>query len=315
MDEDLRDLSEQYRAIVQASPLAIVALDRKGTVTLWNPSAESLFGWKAEEVLDRPLPFIPENKRDEHRSFRERDLRGENLRNVEIRRVRKDGSPVDLIVSTAALRDPSGAITGIMSLYMDITARKQAQAENAKLAAVVRSSNEAIMSFKLNGLIQSWNPGAERTFGYSAAEAIGRHVSLIGGPDKWREQNTILARIGAGAPVLQYETLRRHKDGRDIFISVNAGPIFGNDGEITGVVATAQDITQRKRAESALRQANAELMKVNRELEEFAYIASHDLREPLRMINIYTQMLIRRQPGTDNEQTREYARFVEEGVQ
>src|SRR5581483_2575993 len=140
MEQDLRDLSEQYRAIVQASPLAIIALDKAGLVTLWNPAAENLFGWTAREVLGRPLPFIPANKLAEHRGFRERDMRGDNLHNVEIRRVRKDGSYVDLIVSTAALRDDSSAIIGIMSLYMDITARRQAQAENAKLAAVVRSS-------------------------------------------------------------------------------------------------------------------------------------------------------------------------------
>lgn len=315
MEQDLRDLSEQYRAIVQASPLAIIALDRAGLVRLWNPAAENLFGWNAEEVLGSPLPFIPANKMAEHRAFRERDLRGDNLHNVEIRRVRKDGSSVDLTVSTAALRDDSGAIIGIMSLYMDITVRRQAQAENAKLAAVVRSSREAIMSFGLDGIIQSWNPGAERTFGYRAGEAIGRHVSIISAPDKYAEQHDILARIRAGEPLLEYETVRRHKDGHEVVVSVSAGPIIGKDGDIAGVVATAQDVTQRQRSDAALRQANEDLIKANRELEEFAYVASHDLREPLRMINIYTQMLVRRQLDPNNQQTREYAQYIEQGVQ
>src|SRR5581483_5288516 len=160
-----------------------------------------------------------------------------------------------------------------------------------------------------------WNPGAERTFGYSAAEAIGQHVSIIGAPEKRSEQDNILARIRAGEPLLEYETVRRHKDGHEVVISVSAGPIFGKDGEINGVVATAQDVTQRQRSDAALRQANEDLVKANRELEEFAYVASHDLREPLRMINIYTQMLIRRQFDPNNEQTREYAHYVEQGVQ
>ncbi len=192
MDDALPALSEQYHAIVQSSPVAIVALDRAGAVTLWNPAAEHLFGWTRDEVLGKPLPFIPEAKREEHRRFRDRDLRGDNLKNVEIKRVRKDGSSVDLNVSTAALRNGDGAVVGIMSLYVDVTARKN--------------------------------------------------------------------------------------------------------------------------AEAALRQANEDLIKANRELEEFAYVASHDLREPLRMINIYTEMLLKRHVSLQNAEAQECGRFIEQGV-
>ncbi|MBV9037001.1 MAG: PAS domain S-box protein, partial [Acidobacteriaceae bacterium] len=112
-----------------SSPLPIVVLTRNGDVTLWNPAAERLFGWKAEEVLGGPLPFIPEEKRAEHRAMRERDLSGEGLKDVEVRRVRKDGSYIDIRVSTALLRDKNNTVTGIVSLYVDLTEQKETARE------------------------------------------------------------------------------------------------------------------------------------------------------------------------------------------
>jgi PAS domain S-box-containing protein len=130
-ESELRNANESFRALITASPLPIAAFGRDGLITLWNPAAERVFGWTAAEVLGKPLPFIPAEKADEHRSMRERDLMGENFANREVRRHRKDGTPIDITVSTAPMRDDSGQITGIMSVYVDITEQKK-QAEEQR---------------------------------------------------------------------------------------------------------------------------------------------------------------------------------------
>ena len=128
-EETLRETTETLHALFQASPLAIIALDPDGNVTLWNKAAEQMFGWHESEVLGQFLPFVPEDNRDEHRLLRERVLRGEAFANIEVRRRKKDGSPIDISISTAPLRDVQGQVTGIMSVNTDITERKRAEEE------------------------------------------------------------------------------------------------------------------------------------------------------------------------------------------
>ena len=130
VDRARRQLAEAHEflhALVDSSPLPIIVFDTAGKITLWNPAAERVFGWRAEEVLGKPIPFIPEDKIEEHRAMRAQDLRGVGFTAREIRRRRKDGAPLDIHVSTAPLRDASGAIRAVMSVYLDITARKQAE--------------------------------------------------------------------------------------------------------------------------------------------------------------------------------------------
>ena len=126
LDSDsLRETKETLQALIVASPLPIVAFTRNGAITVWNPAAERVFGWSEAEVLGKPLPFIPEEKKGEHREMRDRDLRGETFTSREIRRRRKDGTPIDISVSTAAIHDVQGNIMGIMSVYVDITEQKK----------------------------------------------------------------------------------------------------------------------------------------------------------------------------------------------
>ncbi len=136
--EALRESNEALQALIQASPVAINVLDPEGNVKLWNPAAERMFGWREEEVLGRFLPYVSEENREEHRALRERVLQGEPFTGVEVRRRRKDGSPIDISVSTAPLRDAKGNITAIMSVNLDITERKRAEEEREKLEAQMR---------------------------------------------------------------------------------------------------------------------------------------------------------------------------------
>jgi len=132
-EESLRSSSDTLQALVNSSPLAIVTFDKDGNIGMWNPAAERMFGWKAEEAVGRPHPIVPEDKRGEFREFREVALGGGTFTGRELRRLRKDGSYIDISVSTAPLRDAAGSITSVMSIITDITGRKQAEEDRERL--------------------------------------------------------------------------------------------------------------------------------------------------------------------------------------
>ena len=175
---------------------------------------------------------------------------------------------------------------------------RQGEAQRSLLAAIIRSSDVAVMSKTLQGMVTSWNPEAERLFGYSAAEAIGQPMAMIYPPERLGEEAELLGRIGRGENVTRYETVRIRKDGTPIDVSVTLSPILDRFGQVIGASKIAHDITQRKALEDGLAESNlhltaamAELRRSNRELDEFAYIASHDLKEPLRGIHNYASFL------------------------
>jgi PAS domain S-box-containing protein len=176
----------------------------------------------------------------------------------------------------------------------------------AHLAAIVESSDDAIISKTLDGIITSWNSGAERVFGYPAAEAIGQPITILIPPDRLQEEPAIVERLKRGERVDHFETKRVTRDGRLLDISLTISPVKGADGTIVGASKVARDITMQKRAEKIIRESEvkfrnelerlvaertAELKKSNAELEQYAYIASHDLQEPLRKIQNFTELL------------------------
>src|SRR5262249_55273011 len=143
----------------------------------------------------------------------------------------------------------------------------------------------AIVSKSLDGVITSWNKSAERMFGYTASEAVGKTVAeLLIPPDRPQEEPDILARLRRGERVDHIETRRRRKDGSLLDVALTISPVRDPQGNIVGASKIARDITERKRAD-------AELIRANKDLEQFAYSASHDLQEPLRTIKIYSQLL------------------------
>jgi PAS domain S-box-containing protein len=152
----------------------------------------------------------------------------------------------------------------------------------AYLAAIVESSDDAIISKNLNGIITSWNRAAERIFGYTAAEAVGQSIMMIIPPERQAEEKTIIERLKAGQRIDHFETVRMAKDGSLINLSITISPIRGSKGEIIGASKVARDITAQKEAEARIAAYTKELERSNQELDDFAYIASHDLKEPLR---------------------------------
>lgn len=144
---ELLQAEEMREALVSSSPLPIIVLAATGEILLWNKAAELAFGWSAAEVLGGPLPFIPSERQEEHRAMRAQDLAGQGFTGREIRRKRKDGTWLDLSVSTAPLHDKAGAISGILSIYVDITSRKQAETELKRQARELARSNADLQQF------------------------------------------------------------------------------------------------------------------------------------------------------------------------
>jgi PAS domain S-box-containing protein len=184
-----------------------------------------------------------------------------------------------------------------------------------RLAAIVESSDDAIISKSLNGVIQSWNRGAQNIFGYTAEEMIGKHISVLAAPDRVDEIPEILARIARGERIEHYETKRRTKDGRILTVSLTVSPIRDASGAIVGASKIARDMSERDRHRQALEEANAALTQSNLDLQHFSYSASHDLREPLRIVSTYSEMLKRKFGGHLGELGDTYIRFMVDSAQ
>ncbi|MGD9762854.1 MAG: PAS domain S-box protein [Candidatus Binatia bacterium] len=253
---DLRD--GVLRALVDASPTAIVVIDADTTVSVWNPAAAQLFGWSPEEVVGRSLPIVPAEKLAECASMREAVARGERVSGVETYRLARDGSAVPVTISVGALAQAQ-APGGMVLIFEDLRQRKPAEHARAQLAAIVESSDDAIVGKTLEGIITSWNRGAERLFGYTADEMVGRSIMRIVPSERSQDVQTILAAMSRGERVEHFETERVCKDGRRISVSLTVSPIRDSAGRIIGASKIARDVTERKRVEGERRAALREL--------------------------------------------------------
>lgn len=316
-------------AIVESSDDVIISKDLNGIIRSWNRGAERIFGYTAEEIIGKPVTILAVPERiDEIPNILERIKQGERIDHYETQRRTKDGRVLTVSLTVSPIRTASGTIIGASKVARDITDYKRAAEYRERLAAIVESSDDAIISKDLNGIIRSWNKGAERIFGYTAEEIIGRPVTVLAVPERVEEIPNILARIQRGERVDHYETKRQTKDGRVLTISLTVSPIRDGSGTIIGASKVARDITALKQAEEerslllfesqlareALTRSNIELRRANEALEQFAFSASHDLKEPLRMVSIYCQMLQRKCRGKFDAEMDEYVQFAVDGA-
>ncbi len=191
---------------------------------------------------------------------------------------------------------------------------RRAEQNASLLASIVESSDDAIVSKNLEGIIMSWNQGAERLFGYTAAEVIGKSINMLIPPDHIEEEPRILARLRRGERVDHFETIRLRKDGSRLNISLTISPVKDAQGLVVGASKIARDITERVRQEQALQIANAALHQANADLQLFAYSASHDLQEPLRMLRVYSELLQKKFGGQLGQVGDEFIRHTVEGA-
>ncbi len=229
--------------------------------------------------------------------------------------------------SLRAIKHSEDEVGLLTDAFNDMLTQVQEQNRvRGRLAAIVESSDDAIISRSLEGIITTWNPGAEKIFGYTAQEIIGQPVFLLVPPELHEEESAILARLAGGGGVQLSETVRIRKDGTHVQISATMSPLKDADGRVLGDSQIARDITERKIAEQKIRSLNAELEQrvvertrsleaANRELESFSYSVSHDLRAPLRHIDGYAQMLSEHVGDALGEKPRRYLRTIVDTVE
>jgi PAS domain S-box-containing protein len=257
-EERLRETNQTLQALIQGSPAVIISLDKEGNVRLWNPAAEQLFGWSENEVLGRPYPLVPPGRDEEFHSILQRILGGETLSGIELRRQKRDGTPVDIKLWAAPLYDGEGNIRGTISVITDITEQKRAQMQLREtyqtLQALINASPLVIINLDMEGNVRLWNKAAERLFGWSEEEVLGRPYPVVP-EDRQEEFQGLLEKARRGESIAREELKRRTKDGRLIDIRAWSAPLFDADGNITTEISVIEDFTEQKRAEEALRES------------------------------------------------------------
>ena len=243
------------RELLDALPAAIYTTDAAGRLTYYNAAAVQLAGRKPKIGSDEwcvtwrlywpdgtPLPH-------DECPMAVALKTGRPVRGVEAIAERPDGTLVPFMPYPTPLHDASGNVVGAVNMLVDLTERSHAEQVRQLLASIVESSDDAIVSKDLNGVIASWNPGAERLFGYTADEVVGKSVTSLFPPDLLHEECAILERIRRGEQIEHYETVRRRKDGSLVDVSLTVSPVRNAAGKVTGVSKIARDISARKKAE------------------------------------------------------------------
>ena len=251
---------------------AVLATDSQGRVTFLNPVAAALTGWPEAEALGKDLTevlrIINEYTRQAVENPITKVIRAGTVVGLANHTllIARNGMEHPIDDSGAPIRDPQGRLLGVVLVFHDITERRRAEEARVRLAALVESSEDAIIGKTLEGIITSWNQGAERIYGYTAEDVIGRSLALLAPPDRPDELPAILARLARGEAITHHETVRLRKDGRVIPVSLTVSPIQAPSGAIVGASTIARDITARKHAE-------AEVERRQRETETLAEIA------------------------------------------
>jgi PAS domain S-box-containing protein len=245
-------LLERLTAIVDSATDAIISTDTHGIIETWNGAAARIFRYPAEEILDQSIfLIIPPDLHDSERTRFERISRGDRVDPYETTILAKGGDKKDVAASMSPIRDSADQIVGVALVMGDVELRQQQEIDHARLAAIVESSDDAIISKSLNGVITSWNAAAERMFGHTADEIIGRSILTIIPPELQHEEPTILSEIRAGNRVAHFETQRLHKSGKRIDVSLTSSPIRDRGGRIIGASKIVRDIGTRRHADYA----------------------------------------------------------------
>ena len=346
-DQTLWETVAGLHAIVEASPVPIIALDGAGHVRMWNPSAERIFGWSENEVVGRPNPTIPKDLEPEYRSLIAARMQGQSQSGYETTRLRKDGSLIDVSIWSAPLRDSTGEITGMITMLVDTSNSKRAENERVQLLAsekaaraevgvekryrkLLEAAPDAILEVDQQGRIVLVNVQAEKLFGCARADLLGKPIEFLI-PDRFRGlhpghrityfSHPVMRPMGTGL-----ELYARRADGSEFAVDVTLSP-YDSEGT-DGVICVVRDVTERKRAEEQiqtlnqhLEQRTAELITTNRELEkvnrlkdEFLASMSHELRTPLNSIIGFSDLLAEQGEAEFKPKQKRFLGHIQQGA-
>jgi PAS domain S-box-containing protein len=295
-------------AIVDSSDDAIISKDLDGVITSWNKSAERLFGYTAEEAIGQTVAalLIPDDLQDEEPDILSKLRKGERVNHVETVRQRKDGSLVHISLTVSPVKDRRGRIIGASKIARDITQRRKDEKRLVEQAHLLDLSSDAILVRDGQNRILEWNRAAEKMYGFAREEALGRisHELLrTEFPEPLPGILEILLRDGRWSG----ELIHTCRSGSRIVTLSRWVAERDKKGGLIHILESNNDISERVRAQEELRRAN-------RDLEQFAFSASHDLQEPLRSIKIYSELLAREFGGNFHPDARRYMEFLLSGA-
>jgi len=262
-------INAQLAAIVESSNDAIVSRDLDRAILTWNAAAERLFGYTAAEVIGRDVSLIiPADQEARGAQLQVLLEDGFSVPTYDAVRLGKGGRRIDVSIVASPIKDSSGKMIGVSIVFRDISERKRAQVERAQLAAIVESSNDAILTRGPDRTILSWNAAAERLFGWSAQEAVGQPIDLIVPPERPGLLQRFIERLERGEPISPVETTHLRKGGSRFPTQITFSPIRDGRGTVVAHALTVRDMTELKRSEEALRSYAARMRDLSRRLRE-----------------------------------------------
>jgi PAS domain S-box-containing protein len=322
-EESMVESEEKFRTLVSNVPGIVFRceLDVDWTMHFISETIEQISGYPASDFIgnkERTFTSIihPDDVDLLARAVDEA-VAADRAYTTEYRIVTQNGEIRWVLERGQAVTEPGGHRV-LDGAIFDVTERKTAADEVAKLAAIVESSDDAIMGANRLGIFTSWNSGAEQIFGYTADEVLGKPLSLIAPPTQTGEPSKLLNRVLSGEGVVHHETVRQRKDGQIIDVSLTVSPMRDGAGNVVGASAIARDITERKRAEAERerllvleREQNERLRELDRLKDEFVALVSHELRTPLTSIRGYLELVLDGEAGDVSDEQRQFLAVVE----